>query len=78
MIAAGLEALPVGCRSGGCGTCRIQVLGGRYAALRMSRSYVSEDEQRQGFALACRVIPRSDLVVQAAPLAVPHEVAFPV
>ena len=58
-----LEAIPVGCRGGGCGICRIQVLSGEYETEKMSRKHVTEEEQASGVALACRVYPRSDLSV---------------
>lgn len=68
MIAKGHSALPVGCRNGGCGVCRITVISGDYDSLPMSRSRVSADEEAQGVALACRVFPRSDMIVRPYPL----------
>jgi hypothetical protein len=32
----------------------------------MSRSHVTIEEERQGFALACRLFARSDLVIEPA------------
>ena len=63
-----LEAIPVGCRGGGCGICRIRVLSGDYKTEKMSRKHVSEEEQARGMALACRVYPRSDLRVEVMTL----------
>lgn len=60
----GDPSIPVGCRGGGCGICRIRVVSGEYAAKRMSRAHVTEQEEQSGFALACRIFPASDLVVQ--------------
>lgn len=60
----GANYLPVGCRSGGCGVCKIRVLEGEYETKAMSRAYVSLDEEKSGCALACKVFPRSDLVVE--------------
>lgn len=57
----------VGCRGGGCGVCRVVVLDGRYQTKRMSRRHVTEDEQAQGYALACRLLPCSDLVIRHDP-----------
>lgn len=57
----------VGCRGGGCGICRVQVLQGRYQTRRMSRRHVSEDEERSGVALSCRLLPSSDLIVRYDP-----------
>lgn len=61
------QALSVGCRGGGCGVCRIRVLRGEYESKRMSRAHVSEQEQQNGVALACRILPRSDLLICAEP-----------
>ena len=63
-----LEAIPVGCRGGGCGICRIRVLAGDYETEKMSRKHVTEEEQADGLALACRVYPRSDLRVEVMTL----------
>ncbi|ENU80525.1 hypothetical protein F975_01579 [Acinetobacter sp. ANC 3789] len=57
------KGIPVGCRGGGCGICRVQVLQGNYQCKRMSREQVSELEQQTGIALACRIYPKSDLDV---------------
>ena len=56
----------VGCRQGGCGACRIKVTDGHYVTDKMSREHVTEDEEKQGFALACRVYPQSDLEIEPA------------
>ena len=63
-----LEAIPVGCRGGGCGICRIRVLDGDFETTKMSRKHVPEEDQARGFALACRVYPRSDLRVEVLSL----------
>lgn len=67
MIRCHVRAVPVGCRGGGCGVCRVRILDGEYEALRMSRRHVSEAELAEGVVLACRVVPRTDLVVECAP-----------
>ena len=64
-----LQVIPVGCRGGGCGICRIRILSGEYEARKMSRKHVSEHEQADGVALACRIYPRSDLAIELLPLA---------
>jgi len=56
----------VGCRKGGCGACRIKVTSGDYVTAKMSRDHVTEAEERDGYALACRVTPRSDLEIETA------------
>ncbi|WP_082826128.1 2Fe-2S iron-sulfur cluster-binding protein [Croceicoccus estronivorus] len=56
-------AIISGCRGGGCGICRVRILRGSYRCDLMSRAHLSVEEEAQGFALACRVRPSSDLVV---------------
>lgn len=60
----GRKGIPVGCRGGGCGVCKVRVLSGRFRTGRMSRACVSHDEQTQGYALACRLYPETDLELQ--------------
>lgn len=59
------KSIRVGCRGGGCGICKIKVITGDYESKAMSRKHISAEEQQAGFALACRVFPRSNLVVEA-------------
>jgi ferredoxin len=58
----------IGCRNGGCGVCRIQLLAGRVELGKMSRRYVTADMQRERYALACRVYPQGDIRYRLAPL----------
>lgn len=61
----GRKGIPVGCRGGGCGICRVQVLGeGRFRTLKMSRAQVSEADAAIGICLACKLIPESDLAIR--------------
>lgn len=64
MARLGRRGIPVGCRGGGCGVCKVQVLKGTFEAGTMSRAHVSEEEQACGAVLACRIMPHSDLSVQ--------------
>lgn len=64
MARLGRRGIPVGCRGGGCGVCKVQVLSGSYAVKVMSRAHVSAEELAAGVVLACRVMPHSDLCVQ--------------
>lgn len=61
----GARCIHVGCRSGGCGMCKIRILAGEFESKRMSRLHVTEAEAQQGFALSCRVLPRSDMVIES-------------
>lgn len=59
------HAIEVGCRGGGCGMCKIRILDGEFEKKRMSRAHVSEVEEAEGFALACRILPRGDMVIES-------------
>jgi len=66
MESLGRKGIPVGCRGGGCGICRVQVLGsGGYRTLKMSRAQVSVEDAAAGICLACKLIPERDLTVRA-------------
>jgi len=58
------HSILVGCRGGGCGVCKIEVLSGDYRVARMSRNHVSAEDETGGRVLACRVFPRGDLAVR--------------
>jgi ferredoxin len=57
------KGIPVGCRNGGCGVCKVRVTEGRYLKKKMSRAVVSAQEEAQGCVLACKIYPQSDLRV---------------
>jgi ferredoxin len=61
MEALGRKGIPVGCRNGGCGVCKVQIMSGNYVSRVMSRAHVSEEDERFGRVLACRVRPTSDV-----------------
>lgn len=66
----GLEALarsgiPAGCRGGGCGVCKVRIEAGTVRTEKMSRCHVSVQDEAEGFVLACRAYPLSDLQVRA-------------
>lgn len=65
MEALGRKGIPVGCRGGGCGVCKSRIVRGDYHAAKMSRACVSADELAAGVVLACRVVPRSDIEIEA-------------
>jgi ferredoxin len=69
-LLAGMEALtrqgiPVGCRGGGCGVCKVRVESGMVRTARMSRARLSVEEEAAGFVLACQAYPQSDVRVRA-------------
>lgn len=55
------SAVAIGCRSGGCGVCRVQVLSGDYQRGEMSAEQISAECHSKGYVLACRIYPSSDL-----------------
>lgn len=59
--------LPVGCRRGGCGICRMRVLDGDYRVTPMSRAHVSEADEADGVVLACAIWALSDLTLRLEP-----------
>ena len=62
----GRRGIPVGCRGGGCGICRVQVVhGALYRTLKMSRAQVTQDDRDAGIALACKLIPEGPLTIRA-------------
>lgn len=61
MQRAGAASIKVGCRNGGCGVCRIQVVDGNFSSGLMSAGEVSVEDRAQGIVLACRTFPLSDL-----------------
>ena len=63
MEVLGRKGIPVGCRGGGCGVCKVLVTEGRYRTKRMSRACVSVEEEDAGTVLACKLFPDSDLTV---------------
>lgn len=61
MEGLGKRGIPVGCRGGGCGVCKVHILAGSYRSAKMSRACVTEAEIADGIVLACKVFPTSDL-----------------
>lgn len=57
----GRRGIPVGCRGGGCGVCKVEVLAGDYRKRPMSRSHVSESDEAAHQVLACCIEPVTDL-----------------
>jgi ferredoxin len=65
MELARCHGIPVGCRNGGCGACKVRVEGGSFDTRKMNRAVVSVEEQAAGCVLACKLYPRGDLTVLA-------------
>lgn len=60
----GKRGIPVGCRGGGCGVCKIEIVSGTYSKRVMSRDHVSVEEEARDVVLACRVRPSGDIVLR--------------
>lgn len=61
-----LRSIPVGCRGGGCGICRVRILQGKFETKKMSVKHVTEDQKQAGVVLACRAFPRSEILLELA------------
>ena len=61
MTRLGRRGIPSGCRGGACGVCKIEVIAGSFSHKIMSRSHISEEDERSGRVLACRTYPTSNL-----------------
>lgn len=59
--------LPVGCRRGGCGICRVRILSGQYRRDLMSREHISLEDETEGRVLACAIYAESDLSLRLDP-----------
>jgi ferredoxin len=62
----GKKFIPIGCKGGGCGICRINIISGKVNYGCMSKAHVTVEEKNNGYALACRIKPKSDLVIECA------------
>lgn len=67
MVRLGRKGIPVGCVNGGCGVCKVRILAGDIKALGpISRAHVTQDEEGQGYTLACRVAPQTPVQLEVA------------
>ncbi|MDD3483835.1 2Fe-2S iron-sulfur cluster-binding protein [Azovibrio restrictus] len=57
----GRKGIPLGCRGGGCGVCKVAITQGDYQTGPMSAAHVTPEERQSGVVLACRCYPRGDL-----------------
>ena len=68
MVDLGKRGIPSGCHGGGCGICKVRILSGKVRTKRMSRDHVSEEEERDGYVLACKAFPLSPLRIEVIKL----------
>lgn len=58
--------IPYGCANGGCGMCKIRVLRGKYQLGVSSKTALTDKERENGYALACKTYPLSNLEITLA------------
>ncbi len=55
----------IGCRRGGCGFCKVDLLSGDVDYTKaVSPAVLSEAERAQGVCLSCRAVPLTDVVIR--------------
>jgi ferredoxin len=55
----------VGCKRGGCGICKVRLLGGEVRYERpIADSVLSDDERVEGVCLSCRAVPLTNVVIE--------------
>lgn len=52
-----------GCHGGGCGVCKVRVIGGDVSLGPMSREHITPEEEAEGYILACCARLNSDIVL---------------
>lgn len=70
--------LPYGCRGGGCGACKGQLLAGTVSYPDNLPAGLSEEEHHKGYALFCQAVPNSDLVIKSKEVIASEEIAVKV
>jgi benzoate/toluate 1,2-dioxygenase reductase component len=58
--------IPLDCRDGACGTCKCHAEAGEYDGGDYIEDALTDEEAEQGFALACQMRPKTDLVIKIA------------
>src|SRR5205823_14141504 len=55
----------IGCRRGGCGICKLQLVGGEVRYERpVAESVLSDDEKVAGICLSCRAVPITSVLIE--------------
>jgi ferredoxin len=55
----------IGCRRGGCGVCKLHLVGGEVRYERpIAESVLSEDEKVEGICLSCRAVPITNVLIE--------------
>jgi 3-phenylpropionate/trans-cinnamate dioxygenase ferredoxin reductase subunit len=65
MCRLGRRGIPVGCLGGGCGICKVRVVRGEVVRIGpISRAHISEEEEGQGYTLACRAAAKGSVTLE--------------
>jgi ferredoxin len=55
----------VGCKRGGCGICKVQLILGEVSYERpIATSVLTDDERVEGICLSCRAVPLTNIVIE--------------
>ncbi len=57
-------AIPLGCRGGGCGMCKIQVIEGSFNRGTSSLAVLTEVDRKENYSLACKTYPQADIRIK--------------
>jgi ferredoxin len=59
------HAVRVGCRRGGCGVCKVDIVNGEVAYTRpVADKVLTDQDKADGICLTCRAVPTTDLHVR--------------
>src|SRR3954447_5754070 len=58
--------IPLDCGNGACGTCKCRVEAGAFDPGNYIEDALSQEEAAQGLALACQIVPESDMAIAVA------------
>ena len=58
--------IPLDCRDGACGTCKCRAESGDYDGGDYIEDALTDEEAARGYALACQMRPKTDLVIAIA------------
>lgn len=57
-----------GCRRGGCGICKVEIVNGEVEyPTRIADTVLTEEEREDGTCLSCRAVPSSDVEIRLRP-----------